>query len=143
MFIEALIQDAEDQYMAWVLSAIVPYRDAPQPTSEPGKKLPPPVAAAISREGFKATNKVTEIITASVRNRQEISGFVRSLSEHQRRPNRQIVGEDPTARDIVGMAIRRWGATWRSQAIFSLLVNVADEPESAQGKLDISRLLYK
>lgn len=131
---DILVQDAEEQYFAWLLSAIVPYRDAPQPIPEPGKKLPPPVAAGIAREGFKATNKVSEVFTASIRHHQEITGFVQGLSEKNRRPDRQVEGEDPTARDVLGMAIRRWGATWRSQAMFALLVNVADEPEAAKSE---------
>lgn len=111
---------------------MVPYRDAPQPIPEPGKKLPPPVAANIAREGFKATNKVSEVVIASIRNHQEISSMVASLNERKRYPNRPTEGEDLTARDVLGMAIRRWGATWRSQAVFALLVNVADHPEAAK-----------
>lgn len=94
--------------------------------------MPPPVAANIAREGFKATNKVTDIVTSSIRNHQEISGFVRSSSEQKRPAKRDIEGVDPTARDVLGMAIRRWGPTWRSQALFSLLVKVADEPDAAK-----------
>lgn len=124
--------------MAWLLSAIVPYRDAPQPLADPGRKLPPPVAANIAREGFKATNKVSEIIIASIRNNQEITQLMRKLSEQRRRPHRQIEGEDPSARDVIGMAIRRWGPTWTSQTMFALLVNVADEPEAAKSKSDLS-----
>lgn len=127
-----LIRDPEEQYLAWLLTAMVPYRDAPQPIPEPGKKLPPPVAANIAREGFKATNKVSEVVIASIRNHQEITSMVASLAERKRYPNRPLEGEDPTARDVLGMAIRRWGATWRSQAIFALLVNVADDPEAAK-----------
>jgi tRNA nucleotidyltransferase (CCA-adding enzyme) len=129
-----LIQDAEEQYLAWLLSAMVPYRDAPQPTALPGKKLPLPVATGIAREGFKATNRVCDVITASVRNHQEITTAVRRLSEKSRFPNRQYEGEDPLARDVLGMAIRRWGSTWRSQATFALLVNIADEPDAAKGE---------
>jgi len=127
-----LIQDAEEQYLAWVLSTLVPYRDAPIPPQIPGKKPRPPIPTNIAREGFKATNKVCDLVTASVRGHQEITAFVRNLAQQRRRPNRKPEGADPLARDELGMAIRKWGPTWRSQAMFALLVNVADEPEAAQ-----------
>lgn len=115
---------------------MVPYRDAPQPIAKPGKKPPPPIAANIAREGFKGTNKITDIVAASVQNQQEITGFVRGLSEKKRRPNRQVEGDDPASRDVLGMAIRRWGATWRSQAMFALLVNIADEPGTVNSEFE-------
>lgn len=59
---------------------------------------------------------------------------MRKLSDQKRRPNRHIEGEDASARDVLGMAIRRWGPTWRLQTVFALLVNVADEPESSKSK---------
>ena len=129
-----LIRDSEEQYLAWLLSAMTPYRDAPQPTSAPGKKVPPPIATNIAREGFKATNRICDVVTASVRHHQEITESVRRLSEQRRYPDRRFEGDDLVARDVLGMAIRRWGATWRSQALFALLVNVADEPGHAKSE---------
>lgn len=125
-----------------MLSALVPYRDAPIPPQIPGKKPPPPIPTNIAREGFKATNKVCDLVTASIRSHQEITGFVQSLAQQTRRPNRKPQGADPLARDEVGMAIRRWGPTWRSQAMFALLVNVADGPEAAQCEFLVLRTVY-
>lgn len=101
--------------------------------------MPPPVASMIAREGIKGTNKVCDIITSSINNNQEIYGLVRKLSEQKRRPNRQLEGEDALARDVLGMAIRRWGPTWRLQTIFALLVNVADGPEATKSKYKSTR----
>lgn len=127
---DILIRDAEDNYLAWQILCMVPYRDAPQPPGEPGKKLPPPVASMVAREGIKATNKVCDIITASVRNHEEISMLVHKLSDQTKRPHHQVEGEDAAARDVLGMAIRRWGPTWRTQALFALLADVANDPQS-------------
>ena len=41
-------------------------------------------------------------------------------------------GRKRPAREDLGMAIRRWGPTWRSQTAFALLVNVADDPSAAK-----------
>lgn len=131
---EILVRDQEERYMAWQLAALVPYRDAPQPEAPPGRKAPPPVAATVAREGVKATNKVTEIIVAAVRNQSEISDFVDKLNERKRVPDKAVNSEDPTARDVLGMAIRRWGASWRCQVMYSFLVDVVENQGSIEGK---------
>ncbi|GAB7343287.1 hypothetical protein MBLNU457_1341t2 [Dothideomycetes sp. NU457] len=128
----AMVKDQEEKFLAWILACMVPYRDAPQAQpAEAGRKMPPPVATNVAREGIKATNKVCELVTASVRNREEITTLVDKQSERRRRPNQTFQDEDPFARDVLGMAIRRWGATWRSQTVFSMLCEIADEPGAA------------
>ena len=130
-----LLRDVEDEYMAWLLVCMVPYRDAPQAQpSEPGRKMPPPEASNIAREGIKAMNKVCDVVTLSIRNRKEIAGLVSKLGEQRRRPHQAMKGEDPAARDTLGMAVRRWGPTWRAQAVFALLADIADEPQSTAGE---------
>ncbi|KAI4740564.1 poly A polymerase C-terminal region-like protein [Aureobasidium sp. EXF-12298] len=118
---DIFVRDAEERYLIWLLSAVVPYRDAPSPPAVEGKKPPPPVATAVAREGIKATNNVCTVITNSIKNHSEISMMV-SDSNGRKRP----------AREDLGMAIRRWGSTWRSQTAFALLVNVADDPSAAE-----------
>ena len=120
-----MVKDQEERFLAWILACMVPYKDAPQPQpAEVGRKMPPPVATNVAREGIKATNKVCELVTASVRNREEITALVNKQSERRRRPQQSSEGEDPFARDVLGMAIRRWGATWRSQTVFSMLCEI-------------------
>ncbi|KEQ65792.1 poly A polymerase C-terminal region-like protein [Aureobasidium melanogenum CBS 110374] len=118
---DILVRDAEERYLIWLLSAIVPYKDAPSPPAIEGKKPPPPVATTVAREGIKATNNVCNVITSSIKNHSEVSMMV-SDSNGRKRP----------AREDLGMAIRRWGSTWRSQTAFALLVNVADDPSAAK-----------
>ncbi|SMQ54264.1 unnamed protein product [Zymoseptoria tritici ST99CH_3D7] len=122
-----LARDKEEQYFAWQLAAMVPYRDAPNPVqTDPNRKPPPPVAVTVVKEGIKATNRVSDVIHASVRNEPEISGLVDKLYDRKRRPDKSFDGEDATARDVIGMAIRRWGATWRSQVVYAMLVEIAN-----------------
>lgn len=131
---DILVREPEERYLAWQLAALVPYRDAPEPEpAAPGRRPPPPVAVTIAKEGIKATNKVSEVILAAVRNQGEIASFVDKLSERKRRPDKAGEGEDPTARDILGMAVRRWGASWRSQVMYSFLVDVVESQGSVEG----------
>ncbi|KAK1062653.1 CCA tRNA nucleotidyltransferase, mitochondrial [Friedmanniomyces endolithicus] len=130
---ELLIRDDEEHFMSWQLAALIPYRDAPQPEAPaPGRKAPPPIAAQVAKEGIKATNKVTDIVIAAVRNQQEISSMVDALRDRQRRPDKPVVGDDASARDVLGMAIRRWGPSWRSQAMYAFLVEVVENQGSVE-----------
>ncbi|KAK3684389.1 CCA tRNA nucleotidyltransferase, mitochondrial [Vermiconidia calcicola] len=129
---EILIRDREERFYTWQLAALVPYNDAPLPEPpEPGRRSPPPIAASIAREGIKSTNKVCDIIAASVRNVSEISSYVDKLYMQKRQPDKKVEGEDASARDVLGMAIRRWGSSWRSQVMYSMLVEVASSGDDA------------
>ncbi|KAK5105782.1 hypothetical protein LTR62_002162 [Meristemomyces frigidus] len=132
---ELLMRDDEERYMAWQLSAVVPYRDAPLPeVPTNGRRAPPMVVERVVREGIKGTNKVTDIIVAAVRNQEDISTLVDRAYERKRRPDKVVSGEDASSRDILGMAIRRWGPSWRSQVMYSCLVEVVENQDSVDGK---------
>lgn len=133
-----LIQNSEDMYMMWILAALTPWADAPQPErSRPEAKLPPPAAANVAREGIKATNKVCDIVTSSVRNAGEIAILKDRFISRKRYPQRHVEGDDPCAGDIIGMTIRRWGANWRHQVAFALFLEIKASPESERGSLSV------
>jgi tRNA nucleotidyltransferase (CCA-adding enzyme) len=132
---ELLIRDADERYMAWLLTAIVPYRDAPQPeASEANRKAHPFIPTGVAREGIKATNKVCDVVTSSVRNLTEITRLVDGVDTQKRRAQKTPGSEDLTARDTLGMAVRRWGPTWRSQAMYALLVELVEHRDDIDGK---------
>lgn len=128
------IHDAEEAYTSWIISAMVPYADAPETKpAKAGSKAPPPVAAQVVREAIKATNKIFDVVTASVKNMEEIKSLKDKFVIQQKQPHKKQEGDDATARDTIGMAIRKWGQTWRSQALFALLHEVLTSPEKEQG----------
>lgn len=128
-----LLRGDEDRFLAWQLAALVPYRDAPHPEpSQSGRKAPPPIAVSVAREGVKSENAVSNVVAAAVRNQTEISDLVDKFHQQKRRPDKKLEGVDATARDVLGLAVRRWGARWRNQAVYSLLVDVANDPESSE-----------
>lgn len=134
LLFDLLVRDKEEEYTAWQLAAMVPYRDAPQPPPpEANRKAPPPTAVTVAREGIKATNKICEVLTAALRHQTEIADFVDRLHRKQRRPQQTLDGPDPTARDVLGMALRRWGASWRSQVMYAMLVEVAGGEDDPAG----------
>jgi len=139
---ELLVRDADERYIAWMLTAIIPYRDAPQPESpEMNRKAPPPIPTGVAREGIKATNKICDVITSSVRNLNEITKFVDGVDVQKRRAQKVLGQEDLTARDTLGMAVRRWGPTWRSQLMYALLVELVEQPDNTDGKF-LAEVMY-
>ncbi|KAL9096934.1 MAG: hypothetical protein Q9165_000898 [Trypethelium subeluteriae] len=134
---ETVAQNADEKYIALLLAAHVPWVDAPDP--EPSKargKVPIPVPVSVAREGIKATNKICDIISAAIRNADEIIELKDRLVERKKYPHRRAEGKDATARDVLGMAIRSWGATWRSQVLWAILVEVSAEPDKQDKILD-------
>lgn len=118
----------------WVLAAVTPWADAPQPERPRREaKLPLPVATDVVRESIKATNKICEIVTLSVQNAGEITRLKDRIVARKRHPQRPIEGDDPCGRDTIGMSIRRWGATWRFHVAFALLLESKASPESEEG----------
>jgi hypothetical protein len=120
-----LIRSKEDRFLAWISSAIIPLVDAPEPQPLKNGKRSPPFGTIVAREGLKAPNKVTELITSSIWNMEEI----RSLKE-----------KEENARDVLGLAIRKWGATWRLQVLFLILYDILNAPENKQSKCSRKQL---
>ena len=121
-----LIMDEEDEFMAWLLTALMPYRDAPQPAAtESGRRTPPPTSTVVAKEGIKSTNKVCDIITSAVGNQSEISDLIDRVHEQERKSPGAFL-----QRDVLGMAIRKWGPSWRNQVMYSLFV------ESSSNRLE-------
>lgn len=118
---DLLITKKEAEFMAWNLAALSPWMTAdPGSEAESKKKryLPPP--AKMAWEGYRASNKVSDVIAASFNNRVEIM----ELKE-------DILAKAPRASDngIVGMALRRWelsGSSWKLQVLNAILVDAAE-----------------
>ncbi|KAF2148911.1 poly A polymerase C-terminal region-like protein [Myriangium duriaei CBS 260.36] len=126
---ELCVRDVDERYTAWVLACLVPYRDAPQPQSPPGRRPPPPIATQVAREGFKATNKVCEVLTAAIKNSADISRLASLYGHGQRRASST---SDGTEREELGMAVRQWGSSWRLQTLFALFGAIADDPSQTE-----------
>lgn len=118
---DVLVRSEEAGYFAWALAAVAPWEQLPDPTpSKSGGKPPLPLATLASREGFRAPNKLTDVITAAHRHRLsvlELKDAVRDKAPYC------------TERDRFGMTIRGWdsrGGHWRLQVLYALLVEVME-----------------
>lgn len=130
-------EEADEAYLAWICAAIMPWADAPR--IPPPKKSKQPLHAAylVAQEGLKTPNRVGDVITASLDHNEAISQLV---GECQNR----LAKEDPKAlvhRSKVGMLLRKWGRTWRSQVFFSMLHEIVYGSRSTSGTYDLLIML--
>lgn len=128
-----LLQSEDEQYLAWVCSTIIPWADAPKVPHPKPTQRPLFAAYLVAREGFKAPNKVCDVIAAALGNSEDIRNHVAQCAKGLRRPDAVDPTNNFTARDTLGMAIRRWGPTWRTQILFNLLYEVVLNRVSKKG----------
>ncbi|KAF2129557.1 tRNA nucleotidyltransferas-like protein [Dothidotthia symphoricarpi CBS 119687] len=121
---DTLLRDRDEQYLAWICATVVPWADAPTVPHHKPLQRPFFPAYLVAREGFKAPNKVCDVIAASLTNSEEIHKLVFQCAKGLRQPNTMSPSDDPTARDTLGMAVRRWGSTWRTQVLFNMIHEV-------------------
>jgi tRNA nucleotidyltransferase (CCA-adding enzyme) len=114
-----LFKDNEEIFQAWILSALVPWADAPQPPALKSGRAAPPMISTVAKEGLKAPNKIFDLLASSVQNMENI---------------RKLVASKEYTRDVIGMAIRAWGVTWRQQVLFTILKDVYDAPKDGKSK---------
>lgn len=115
-----LVQTDDATYTAWNLAAICPWMTVEEPPNFRKKANSLPLVAVVAREGFKAPNKLSDIIAASHRHRKEIMTLKRGVCDGE-----SFIQE----RDRFGMAIRKWdmpAGSWRLQVLNALLVEVME-----------------
>lgn len=130
---DTLLRDADEKYLAWICATVMPWADAPTvPHPKPAQR-PFFSAYLVAREGFKAPNKVCDVIASSLSNTEEIRQLVAQCAKGMRRPDTIDPTNNATARDTLGMALRRWGLTWRTQVFFNLVYEIVTERASRAG----------
>lgn len=120
---DVLVTSDEERYLAWILACIVPFSRVPFDAANYRKN--PPAAMLAAREGVKAPNRITEVVTAAVLHREEIVEL----------KNIAVQGlEHANERDYFGMRIRAWDAReklWRSQVLFAMLDDIMQRVQTA------------
>jgi tRNA nucleotidyltransferase (CCA-adding enzyme) len=115
---ELLVTSEEARHYAWNLVTLTPWAQLPDDPPLKGGKPAFPLATQAAREGFKAPNKLSDIVTAAHRHRPKILELKKIVCTQQ---------PAMKERDRFGMAIRDWdskGGNWRLQVLYAVLVDV-------------------
>jgi len=123
---DLLVTTEEARYYAWCLATLTPWEQLPDdPPIRPGKPALP-LATQAAREGFKAPNKLSDLVTAAHRHLPAITELKDIVRE-------RMAGVDE--RDRFGMTIREWdsrGGNWRLQVLYAILADVAERALTAR-----------
>lgn len=113
---ELLVRADDAKFTAWNLIAVSPWTSVEDAPGTKKKPMTSPPVRVIAREGFKASNKLTDIMAACHYNREEILQLKNA-----------VINKEPyiNERDKFGMAIRRWDerkTNWRLQVVSTMLI---------------------
>ena len=97
----------DDIPYAWYLSAFIPWYDST--SSETVQSF---------RDAIKASNKVTDRVKNAMKYREEVGSLVDAKDL------------DELPRSTVGLALRKWGATWRLTILYTMLSGIYSSPGS-------------
>lgn len=137
-----LLRNRDETFQAWMSAAVMPWADAPMIAASKPTRPKLYVPQVVATDGVKAPNKVSDVIMASMKNLEEIKSLKDQCVAQLNSSSNHKDGSDATARDTLGMAIRQWGQSWRSQVLFALLHDVALGSISKESKYS-SRALLK
>lgn len=128
------VDAVEQVYVVRLLSAARPWLDAPlPPTGKAGSKPPPLIGVEVFRNGVKATNKVCDITSRALQHAQEIIDTKSAFIKHTRVLKKPADSGSPAGRDTLGMLIRNWGASWRAQCAFAMMVEATNSQRPPAG----------
>ncbi|KAL9044301.1 MAG: hypothetical protein Q9214_002551 [Letrouitia sp. 1 TL-2023] len=121
---KVLTDNSQDFYHFWLLSALVPWaRVAPPATTGKSSKAKEPATVIAARAGIMANNAILQIIRAASSSLEDIINVKEAANREQvSSPSERRV----LALETQGMAIRRWGPSWRSSVLFALLTQVME-----------------
>lgn len=132
VLLDVLLSDSkgsDDDYLAWVSAAVMPWADAPK--VPPSKKSRQPLHAAyiVAQEGLKVPNRISDVIATSLDNHESITQLVGNCQKPLAKDSRDASAQ----REEIGMSLRKWGRSWRSQVFFSLLHEIVYGSQSTEG----------
>ena len=133
-----LLRSAEDIYHAWILTCFVPW--AREPPKSPKKSPNRPITAAslAAREGIKAENKIYRLVDDAASYLQEIvekKGTFNREDQTTTLPLKQKQGaNNQVQRQMQGLAIRKWGANWRSSVMYAVLTETTETKTETQSR---------
>ncbi|KAK3353538.1 hypothetical protein B0T25DRAFT_581274 [Lasiosphaeria hispida] len=115
---QLLVTSEEAKSNAWALAALAPWEQLPDEPVVEGRKPALPLAIQAAKKGFKAPNKLCDIVAAGHRHRSNILELKDIV--HTEQPSMK-------ERDRFGMAVREWdsrGGNWRLQVLYVILADV-------------------
>ncbi|KAE9978112.1 hypothetical protein EG327_007520 [Venturia inaequalis] len=113
---DIILRSKDDQFMGWLVASMVPWSDSPDAAPTKPGRTPLPMTTTVALTSLKAPNQLTTLLTSCNQNLGEI---------------KDLVSRQEDSRESLGMAIRKWGATWKLQTLFALLYEIYEAPKNS------------
>ncbi|RAH49908.1 tRNA adenylyltransferase [Aspergillus brunneoviolaceus CBS 621.78] len=113
-----LIRDKQEEFYAWMLSAMAPWSKVPGRPPKGKGRPPPPRAAGVAKESLRADNKVISVVGDAAASWQSIIEVKNSILEGT------VSGTAMEVRRHVGLHIRSWKKDWRLCIVQAILQEV-------------------
>ncbi|RAH67713.1 tRNA adenylyltransferase [Aspergillus aculeatinus CBS 121060] len=113
-----LIRDKQEEFYAWMLSAMAPWSKVPGRPPKGKGRPPPPRAAEVAKESLRADNKVISVVGDAAASWQSIIEVKNSILEGA------VSGTAMEVRRHVGLHIRSWKKDWRLCIVQAILQEV-------------------
>ncbi|PYI33991.1 ATP :tRNA-specific tRNA nucleotidyltransferase [Aspergillus indologenus CBS 114.80] len=113
-----LIRDKQEEFYAWMLSAMAPWSKVPSRPAKGKGRPPPPRAAEVAKESLRADNKVISVVGDAAASWQLIIQAKNSILEGT------VSGTAMEVRRHVGLHIRSWKKDWRLCIVQAILQEV-------------------
>ena len=134
-FKDLFLDVVDQEYLFWILSAAVPWFDAPLPSAgKPSSKHRVAPAVEAIRSGLKSSNKVTDIVRDAITYADDIIIAKDEFVQFSRAPKENAKPGAPGGRDALGMRIRKWGHTWKSQFGLAMMLESTRTAGTGRGK---------
>ena len=121
-----LIVNNHEAYLSWLLCALTPWAKIENPAKQKEKaSKSPPMAAVVAREGLKTEYKTLRVIQDAALYYPDIAASKEALFEEASSivvPMKRK--QELLHREVLGMAIRKWGPNWRSTTVFAILIEI-------------------
>lgn len=113
-----LIRDKQEEFYAWMLSAMAPWSKVSGRPPKGKGRPPPPRAAEVAKESLRADNKVISVVGDAAASWQSIIEVKNSILEGT------VSGTAMEVRRHVGLHIRSWKKDWRLCIVQAILQEV-------------------
>ena len=119
-----LFRDKEDEYLAWILVALVPWARI--------KSSSKPAAGRVAREGLKRPSVVCKVVDEAVLNFTDVIQIKNAfLDETNVGKVPQKRKHESLDRGRLGMKVRQWGPHWRFCVLFALALELLESKQKA------------
>ncbi|KAK2745402.1 CCA tRNA nucleotidyltransferase, mitochondrial [Myotisia sp. PD_48] len=126
---DILARDSEEEFYAWIVTALSPWSRVTAKLADPMPKKPLPRSALVARDSIKCPNRIIAILATASTHQQLIADIIGKFADG-------MLGSSlADTRWEFASLLRKLGSDWRPCFIQSMLIQIMEGKERDSGKL--------